>query len=103
MCRTWMGYCPIELKAGLGAGLGTGRVGGARGTQARRRRHGRTSAGRAAGGHALQAGGTGARQAGTWARQAREARPAGRPRRGLGVLLGQWAVHLVHSTCFDPV
>ena len=24
-----MGYCPIELKDGLGAGLGTGRAGGA--------------------------------------------------------------------------
>ena len=37
-------------------------------------------------------GGTGARQAG-----------AGRGRaRGLGVLLGQWAVHSVHSACFWP-
>ena len=87
--RTWMGYCPSELKAGLS----TRRAGGARGTQARRRRHGREGAGRsgtwalgagvlgaqgerargrrtlgrrAAGGHALQARGTGARQAGTW-------------------------------------
>ena len=32
-----MGYCPTELKAGLGAGLGTGRAGWARDTQARAR------------------------------------------------------------------
>ena len=49
--RTWMGYCPTDLKAGLGAGLGTGRAGWARGTQARRRRHGCTGAGRAGAGH----------------------------------------------------
>ena len=34
--------------------------------------------------------------------QARRARPAGRPGRGLGVQLGQWAVHSVHSACFWP-
>ena len=37
------------------------------------------------------------------AQQARGARPAGRPGRDLGVQLGQWVVHLVHSACFDPV
>ena len=50
--RTWMGYCPTELKAGLGAGLGTGRASWARGTQARRKRHGLTGAGRAGAGRA---------------------------------------------------
>ena len=66
-----------------------------------------------------QARGRGARQAGTRcrraadrhaghdkqardARQARGARPTGWPGRGLGVQLGQWAVHLVHSACFLP-
>ena len=70
--RTWMGYCPTELKAGLGAGQGTERVGWARGTQARRRRHGRTGAGRAGSGRA-GAGRAGARALGPWARGARPA------------------------------
>ena len=43
-----------------------------------------------------------ARARGREARQARRARPAGRPGRGLGVQLGQWAVHSVHSACFWP-
>ena len=54
-----MGYCPSELKAGLGARLGTGRAGGPRGTQARRRRHGGTGVGRA-GARALGLGALGA-------------------------------------------
>ena len=33
----------------------------------------------------------------------RKARAARRPGRGLGLLLGQHAVHSVHSACFDPV
>ena len=79
-----MGYCPFEHKAGaLGAG---GRwaqaalsarhdMGARRGTA--QGRLGRTSAG---------------------------SRRAGHGRLGdLGVLLGQQAVHSVHSACFDPV
>ena len=72
--RTWMGYCPTELKAGLGAGLGTGRTGGARGTtQAAwalgRRVSGRTCAGRA--------GRAGTRALGAQSKRARGARSAG--------------------------
>ena len=55
-------------------------------------------------------GGTGARgdQAGRagWARRALGARGVGRRRAAcsrLGVLLGQQAMHLVHSACFDLV
>ena len=55
--RTWMGYCPSELKAGLGVL--------ALGAQARRRRHGRAGAGRTGAG----AAGAGARRA-RWERQA---------------------------------
>ena len=44
--RIWMGYCAIELKAGLG----TGRAGRARGTQAGRRRTGAGRVGRAGAG-----------------------------------------------------
>ena len=47
----------------------------------------------------LQGHATGATLAGG----ARGARPAGRPGRGMGVLLGQQAVHSVHSACFDPI
>ena len=104
----------------LGVGLGarhsdTARrcSGGARGTQARRRRHGRAGAGRAGAGRAGRAGACGRRTLGRravgargrqsrGARQARGTRPAGRPGRGLGVQLGQWAVHSVHSACFWP-
>ena len=42
--RTWMGYCPIELRAGLGAGLGTGHMAG---RSARSRRWASVRAGRA--------------------------------------------------------
>ena len=68
LCRTWMGYCPIELKAGLG----TGHAGRACGTQARRWR----ARGRASG---LAAGRAGARCArlGEQAHGARGARPTG--------------------------
>ena len=55
LCRTWMGYCPIELKAGLG----TGRAGRARGTQARRwlaRGRARGWASRRAAGRKVRAG-----------------------------------------------
>ena len=149
ICRTWMGYCPFEHKAGLGTALGAqghswaprqalghrrwgvwrrlgvragagradrrwhgrrrsvlGRAGrwGARrhagGVYGRRARE-RGACGRGARGPRRQAsgalgtralGGTGERQAGT-----------GRGRaRGLGMLLGQWAVHSVHSACFWP-
>ena len=120
-----MGYCPTELKAGLGAGLGT---------RARRRgaRHGAGSMGARAqgeGAHRRWARGAsrhtgvqgeqgargrqtlGRRAAGARGRRARAAGgrhnrgawPAGRPGRGLGVQLGQWAVNLVHSACFDHV
>ena len=61
---------------------------------------GRLTLGRRAGRRWAQAGA----QAGVGRdRRARGARPAGRPGRGLGVQLGQWAVHLVHSACFDLV
>ena len=47
-----------------------------------------------------QAGaGAQARAHGTGAGRAAWARPG----RGLGVLLGQQAVHSMHSACFDPV
>ena len=74
---TEMGYCPFEHKAGLGAQAGA--------ADSRAGRSRRAGAG---------AYGCGSR------RGAREAR---RPGRGLGVLLGQQAVHSLHSTCFDPV
>ena len=46
----------------------------------------------------------GARGAGARGRGSRRrARTSRRPGRGLGVLLGQQAVHSVHSACFDPV
>ena len=124
-----MGYCPLSMR--LGAKLGARhsdtarrRSGGVRGTQARRRRHGRAGAGRWArwaSGRVRQADtgqarGRDARKAGTrcrraarargrqsrGARQARGTRPAGRPGRDLGVQLGEWAVHSVHSACFWP-
>ena len=63
--RTWMGYCPTEVKAGMGAGLGTGRAGWARGTQARRRRQGCAGAGRG-GSRALGTRGSGHMGAGRW-------------------------------------
>ena len=89
----------------------------ARGAQARgERRWGAghwacRASGRARQADAGQARSRGARQAGMCCRRAarahgRQARgvwPAERPGRGLGVQLGQWAVHLVHSACFDPV
>ena len=79
-----MGYCPTKLKAGLGAGLGTGRAGRARGTQARRRRHWRAGAGRTG------SGGAGARRAGARALGAQGERAHGR--RALGRwALGRWA------------
>ena len=109
-----MGYCPLSIRqpgTGLGARAQGAQV-GARGTQAgagvrdalsrwqgragprgqapggrrARRRHGRTASGAGA------LGGKGARQAGVGQCRAR----------GLGVLLGQWAVHSVHSACFWP-
>ena len=76
---------------------------GARGAQAR----GTGALGRA-GGRSAGAGG-GARR-GRRAAGRRHGRAAGRRgacragrERDLGVQLGQWAVHLVHSACFDPV
>ena len=85
---------------GAQADVGTGtdaRRWGVRGTGVRgSRRHGRAGAWRYAGtgraGRKRQARGT---LGGTGARQ------AGRDRaRGLGVLLGQWVVHSLHSACF---
>ena len=38
-----------------------------------------------------------------WARGARGTGAVRAAMRGLGVLLGQQAVHSVHSSCFDPV
>ena len=120
--RTWMGYCPIELKARLGAGLGTGRAGGVRGTQARCRRHGRAGVGRASA-RALGAGRAGARgargrrtlgwrAAGERGRRARTAgmrhgrvagRHAGRGRRAghgrLGGLGATWACSWANGLC----
>ena len=52
------------------------------------------------------AGGMGARGAqgvGARERGSRLGACAGRSGRGLGLLLGQQAVHSVHSACFDPV
>ena len=86
-----MGYCPLSIRQ-PGAGLG-----------ARTRRQALGRGTRAAGGMGalrVARGAPGARAlGGMGARQAR----AGRGRaRGLGVLLGQWAVHSVHSACFWP-
>ena len=114
MYRTWMGYCPSELKAGLGAGLGTGGAGGASGTAQAAWARGRRVSGPTGAGLAGRAGARGvrgrrARAAGERHRRA-AGRHVGRSRRaghgrlgGLGMQLGQWAVHLVHSACFDPV
>ena len=84
-----MGYCPLSMR--LGAGLvarhsdtARRRAGGAGGTQARRRRHGRAGAGRGASGRcgAGRAGRAGARGRWTMGRRAvgargRRARAAG--------------------------
>ena len=95
-CRTWMGYCPIELKAGLG----TGCAGGARSTQARRGSgaHGRWALGRARHVDAGQARGKGAWQGsarGTagwaaWARLGRAAKPMGCALGALGLFLARF-------------
>ena len=68
----------------------TGVRGMARRGAKRRRARGRTQRGARQGRAGRVAG---ARRTQAWAR----------PGRCLGVLLGQWAVHLVHSACFDPV
>ena len=110
--RTWMGYCPSELKAGLGAGCwacwrwarrhGTSGMGarargaGAAGAGARgAARHGAQAAGQArarqgAAGARTRHGRAGARHR---RRQGRAGRPAGRPVRA-------WCAHLGQVGCF---
>ena len=109
-----LGYCPFEHKAGR-AGAQAGVLGWAQADA------GCANAGRAGVGHCPWARGT-ARERGAYRRELarrrvrgaqgaearghyskRAARAARRPWRGLGVLLGQQAVHSVHSACFDPV
>ena len=82
MCRTWMGYCPIELKAGLGrwARRASGSMGrarqaeagqgaaGARGRRAARARGKQASGARRRTGHVGWA---------AWARPGRAAGPMG--------------------------
>ena len=80
--KTWMGYCLTELKAGLGAGLGTGRAGEVRGTAqaawARGRKvSGRMGAGRVGRAGTLALGARGEQAHGRWARRASGARTAG--------------------------
>ena len=96
-------WATAHLSRRLGAGLGarysdTARrlAGGARGTQARRRRHGRAGAGRAGAGHAGRAGAGRAGRAGAgragvrgtagWAAWARPGRVAGLMGCALGAL-----------------
>ena len=99
-----MGYCPnCVVTKGLGSwALGAGRRharhgvgragGGAQGSRARSTRA-RSAGGRTGGGAGRAIGARGTRGTQAWAR----------PGHNLGVLLGQWAVHLVHSACFDLV
>ena len=108
--RTWMGYCPSELKAGLGAGrAGAGRAGTVQAAWAREHGTGvrglargvRTGAGSSDGRGARDQQGTDTRGraagAGAWSRRARgkQMRGARGARRGracsrrLGVLAGQ--------------
>ena len=105
---TEMGYCPFEHKAGLGAWAHGAHGRGARRSKARGKlAHGRWAMGR------WVRGTTRAHRAGRRAlgsRQGRGGRTAGARGargmgdvRGLGVLLGQQAVHSVHSACFDPI
>ena len=68
-----------------------------RGAGRRRRRWARRALGVRALGEREQGAGR-AERAGAGGR----AGQAGLAARGLGVLLGQWAVHLVHSACFWP-
>ena len=74
-----MGYCPFEHW------LSAGCAGSRCWEQAQAGRAGRQALGTGAGGACRQEG------------------LARRPGRGLGVLLGQQAMHSVHSACFDPV
>ena len=77
-----MGYGPLSIRLGVQAALGWAQAGAGcwAGRKRARRWHGR------AGGRLAGLG-----------RRARQGM------RGLGMLLGQQAVHSVHSACFDPV
>ena len=105
-----MVYCP-KLCCDQGAGRwGAGRVArhgrtGERGVRRRLGAHGELGhAGAAVGAGALGGTGAGARGVGARGRCSRRgAHVTRRPRRGLSMLLGQQAMHSVHSACFDPV
>ena len=84
----------------MAGGGGVRRAGEALGAEALGARGRRTLGRRAARAHDRRARAAGGLHRG---RGRRGARSTGRPGRGLGVQLGQWAVHLVHSACFDPV
>ena len=105
-----MGYCPLSIRLGVqGTGgrwaLGVLVLGVQAGAQEARAQAGAGSAGVGRAGGAQVRGARrsargerlgvqlGARGTAGWAAWARS----------LGMLLGQWAVHLVHSACFDPV
>ena len=116
-----MGYCSNgAVTKGLGNwALGAGGRGTALGAQAEVRRgarHGAQGRGArragawSAGARGMARRGTERRRAGRWGEWARQqargthdTQARARPGLGLGMLLGQQAVHLVHSACFDPI
>ena len=98
-----MGYCPLSMRQarrcagwvlGAGAqGLAQGRAAGGSAWQAAQRGRAGARGAQRMSGVDLRGARLGERGTADWAAWVRS----------LGVLLGQWAVYLVHSACFDPV